>query len=160
MSAHDKLLREVEVLASSVPDTKTLMQRVSDHVHTVMPRYNSISFRLVDEAVPETLVLGPYTGSFNPQPRISFRQCLCGAAATEGKTIVVNNVAEDVRYLTGSSLVKSEIVVPIFVRGTLVGEIDIQSYFVDTFKAAEDRSFVESVAVAIAKYMEQKRKTE
>jgi len=157
MSAYGDLLREVETLARSAPDTKTLMQRISDHVHTVMPRYNSISFRLVDETVHETLVLGPYTGSFNPQPRISFQQGLCGAAATEGKTIVVNNVAEDARYLTASSLVKSEIVVPIFIRGALVGEMDIQSYFVDTFKAAEDRNFVESCVGVIAKYMEQHR---
>lgn len=129
------------------------MQRISDHVHSVMPRYNSISFRLIDEATPDILILGPYTGSFSPQPRIRFGEGLCGAAAASGKTVVVNNVTDDDRYLRASSMVKSEIVVPIFVRGQFVAEIDIQSYFVDTFKDTNDRSFVESCAGVVAKFM-------
>lgn len=130
------------------------MQRISDHVHLVMPRYNSISFRLIDEKDPGMLILGPYTGSFTPQPRIPFGKGLCGAAATTEKTVVVNNVADDSRYVRASSMVKSEIVVPILVRGKFTAAIDIQSYFADTFKDPKDRSFVESCAGVVAKFME------
>jgi L-methionine (R)-S-oxide reductase len=154
MPTHDELLRTVRDLAVAAPDTKTLMQRISDHVHSVMPRYNSISFRLVDPADAQMLILGPYTGSFTPQPRIAFGQGLCGTAAATGKTVVVNNVAEDGRYLKASSTVKSEIVAPIMVGGKFAAEIDIQSYFVDTFKDAANRSFVESCAEVVAKFME------
>jgi len=123
-----------------------------------MSRYNSISFRLLDEAEPGMLILGPYTGSFNPLDRISFGQGLCGAAASEERTIVVDDVTKDGRYLTASSIVKSEIVVPLFVGGKLFGEMDIQSYFVNTFKAPEDRQFVEACAGVVAKYVEAHRK--
>jgi L-methionine (R)-S-oxide reductase len=159
MATHDDLLRQVEQLAADASDTKTLMQRLSDHVHSVMPRYNSVSFRLIDEANPGMLILGPYTGSFTPQLRIALGQGLCGTAAITEKTVVVNNVAGDSRYLQGSSMVKSEMVVPIFVRGKFKAEIDIQSYFADTFKDSRDRSFLESCAGIVAKFMEAHSRT-
>ncbi len=154
MAKHDELLRTVRGLAVDAPDTKTLMQRIADHLHSVMPRFNSISFRLIDQADPGMLILGPYTGSFTPQLRISFGQGLCGTAAAMEETVVVNNVAEDDRYLKASFTVKSEMVAPIFVHGKFTAEIDIQSYFVDTFKDAGDTSFVEACADVVAKFME------
>jgi len=154
MSMHGDLLRQVEDLAASASDTKSLMQSIADHVHSVMPRYNSISFRLNDQANPGMLILGPYTGSFTPQLRIPLGRGLSGAAAATEKTIVVNNVANDGRYIMASSMVKSEMVVPILVRGKFAALIDIQSYFADTFKDPKDRSFVESCAGIVARFME------
>jgi L-methionine (R)-S-oxide reductase len=151
---HSGLLQQVEKLAAVASDIKKLMQSIADHMHSVMPRYNSVSFRFIDAANPGMLVLGPYTGSFTPQLRIAFGQGLCGTAAATEKTVVVNNVADDSRYLRASSMVKSEIVVPIFVRGKFTAEIDVQSYFADTFKDPESRSFVESCAHIVAKFME------
>ena len=154
MPMHDDLLQQVRTLAASASNTPSLMQSIADHVHSRMPRYNSISFRFIDPANPGMLVLGPYTGSFTPQKRIAFGQGLCGTAAATEKTVLVNNVEADGRYLRASSLVKAEIVVPIFVRGRFAGEIDIQSYFTDTFKPAEDVAFVESCAQIVGKFME------
>ncbi|HKV92649.1 MAG TPA: GAF domain-containing protein [Candidatus Angelobacter sp.] len=154
MATHDDLLQQITHLAATSADATTLMQRIADHVHSQMPRYNSISFRFIDEANPGVLVLGPYTGSFTPQKRLAFGQGLCGTAAATEKTVVVNNVEADARYLRASSMVKSEIVVPILVKGRFAALIDIQSYFVDTFKAPDDQSFVESCARIVAKFIE------
>src|SRR5258708_14517136 len=121
MTTHGSLLREIENMASSAAEPKGLMQRISDHIHAAMPRYNSISFRLVDESEPGMLLLGPYTGSFNPMDRIPLGQGLCGAAASEERTIAVDDVTKDGRYLTPSSMLKSKIVVPMFVAGKLAG---------------------------------------
>src|SRR5579864_935811 len=154
MGIHGDLLQQVKDLASKASDTKTLMQRVADHVHAVMPRYNSVSFRVVDPSNPRMMLLGPYTGSFTPQKRIPFGQGLCGTAATTQQTVVVNNVAGDDRYIQASGMVKSEMVAPIFVRGKFAAQIDIQSYFADTFKDANDHSFVESCAAVIGNFME------
>jgi L-methionine (R)-S-oxide reductase len=158
MATHSELLLQVRQLAADALDTKSLMQRIADHVHSVMPRYNSVSFRLIDEANPGMLILGPYTGSFTPQPRVAFGQGLCGTAAATEKTVVVNNVAGDSRYLQGSSMVKSEMVVPIFVQGKFAAEIDVQSYFIDTFKDPNDRSFLESCAGVVGEFMEARSK--
>src|ERR1700681_3916271 len=102
MSTHTKLLQEIEALAVAAPNAETLMQRISDHIHSVMARNNWVGFYLVDKADPRVLVLGPFVGSFSPLTRIPFEQGLCGAAAASGKTLVVNNVTGDHRYLAGS----------------------------------------------------------
>jgi GAF domain-containing protein len=154
MSMHTKLLQEIETLAAAAPNAETLMQRVSDRIHAVMARYNWVGFYLVDKAEPRVLVLGPFVGSFSPLTRIPFEQGLCGAAAAGGKTLVVNSVAGDHRYIAGSEMVKSEIVVPIFVAGKVVAEIDVESYFTDSFSSEADRNFVEACAGIVAKYLE------
>jgi L-methionine (R)-S-oxide reductase len=153
MSVHTTLLKEVEGLAAAATSPESFMQRLSDHIHAAMARYNWVGFYLVDKTDPRVLVLGPFTGSFTPVPRIPFEQGLCGAAAATGKTLVVDNVAGDHRYLAGSELVKSEIVVPIFAAGKLAGEIDVESYFTDTFRADDDRNFVEACAGVVAKFL-------
>jgi putative methionine-R-sulfoxide reductase with GAF domain len=64
----------------------------------------------------------------------------------------VQDVTKDPRYLAGSSLVKSEIVVPIYAKKKLAGELDIESYFADTFTKSE-QEFVEACASVVAKYL-------
>ncbi|HWX53329.1 MAG TPA: GAF domain-containing protein [Verrucomicrobiae bacterium] len=138
----------------SAASAETLMQRIADRIHSVMARYNCVKFFVVDKVDPGSLLLGPYTGSFSPVSRISFGQGLVGAAAASGNTVVVNNVAADPRYLSASELVKSEIVVPIFARGTLAAEISVGSYFADTFGDV-DRNFVEACGGVVGKYLEE-----
>ncbi|MGB7436999.1 MAG: GAF domain-containing protein [Candidatus Acidiferrum sp.] len=65
---------------------------------------------------------------------------------------MVQDVAKDPRYLSGSSLVKSEIVVPIFVNKKLAAELDIESYFADTFTKQEEQ-FVEGCANLVGNYL-------
>ena len=154
MPNHDDLLRQVEKLAATASDTTAFMQGVCDQLHSALPRYNSISFRLIDKTNPGKLVLGPYTGSFTPQRQIAYGQGLGGTVAATEKALVVNNVQRDTRYLQASSMVKSEIVLPIFSRGKFAALLDIQSYFADTFKDAGDVSFLESCAGAIGRFME------
>jgi putative methionine-R-sulfoxide reductase with GAF domain len=97
-------------------------------------------------------VLGPYVGSFVPLERISFGVGLCGTAAATRKTVLVNDVSADLRYLNRADLVKSEMVVPVVVRDELVAEIDVESYFVDTF-TQQEQQFVESCVVLISRFM-------
>ena len=78
---------------------------------------------------------------------------ICGAAASTGKTVVVDDVKLDPRYLACSTETKSEIVVPIFVRGRVVGELDIDSHFPAAF-AGEDRKLVEYCAALVGKQLE------
>jgi putative methionine-R-sulfoxide reductase with GAF domain len=78
---------------------------------------------------------------------------ICGAAASSGKTIVVDDVNSDSRYLACSLETKSEIVVPVFVRGKVVGELDIDSHFLAAF-GPDDRKLCEHAAATLGKFLE------
>jgi L-methionine (R)-S-oxide reductase len=95
------------------------------------------------------LVLGPYRGKPSPHTRIPLGRGICGAAATEKATIVVDDVNADPRYLACSMETKSEIVVPIMRGQDVIGEIDIDSDRKAAFTHA-DRELLERVALMIA----------
>jgi L-methionine (R)-S-oxide reductase len=156
MSKHNELLKEFGYLAQSARTADALMEAIVQRLHDTMTRYNWVGFYLLDKARPGSLVLGPHVGSFEPHESISLDKGLCGAAATTKKTVVVNDVAKDPRYLRGSELVKSEMVVPVFTRNALFGEIDINSYFANTF-TADEQQFVEACAAVVANYLEKPR---
>jgi GAF domain-containing protein len=88
-----------------------------------------------------------------PHTRIPLNQGICGAAASLGKTVVVDDVTKDTRYLACSLETKSEIVVPVFVRGQVVGELDIDSHFPGAF-GSEDRALIEYCAQLVSKRLE------
>ena len=152
---HQKLLREFEDFARTAPNANALMERISQRLHKEMTRYNWVGFYLVDSQDSNILLVGPFVGSFTPNARIPLNVGLCGAAASTGISVVVDDVSKDSRYLAGSSLVKSEIVVPIFVKKKLFGELDIESYFTSAFPRAEQQ-FVESCVKIVESYLERK----
>src|SRR6202167_2398231 len=152
MLQYDELLKEFEANERSSKGSLALMEQVAQRLHESMTRYNWVGFYLMDTSPHDALVLGPYRGSFMPTLRIPLDKGLCGAAARSGKTVAVNNVAADPRYL-GSDLVKSNIVVPIFVKKRVMAEICIESYFADTFTSSEQK-FIESCAAIVARSME------
>jgi L-methionine (R)-S-oxide reductase len=147
---HQELLQEFQKFAVTAPTARSVMERVAQRLHEEMTRYNWVGFYLVDPADPGILLLGPFVGSFTPHDRIPLDTGLCGAAATSGQVVVVNDVSTDPRYLAGSSLVNSEIVVPILVKNELAAELDINSYFAGTFTKAE-QDFVEACAAVVGK---------
>ena len=152
MSKHETLLEDFQNYSRSANASKSLMQYIADRLHEEMGRYNWVGFYLMEAPDFKALIVGPYAGSFQPTPRIPLDKGLCGAAATTGKSVVVNNVAADPRYL-GSDMVKSNLVVPIFVNKRVAAEICIESYFAETFTGEEQR-FAESCAALVGRFME------
>ena len=156
MSKHKELLEGFRQFAGTAANTAALMKHIAQQLHDQLARYNWVGFYLVDQSDPGMLVVGPYVGSFSPNERIPINKGLCGAAATTRQTVVVNDVSADPRYLSGSEIVKANLVVPIVARNELVAELDIESYFTNTFTRAE-QTFGEDIAALVGKYMEKKR---
>ena len=152
MLAHEELVQEFQKFAVTAPSATALMEHICHRIHEKMSRYNWVGFYLIDPADSNFLVVGPYFGSFTPNARIPLDTGLCGAAATTKRTVVVDDVTKDPRYLPGSSMVKSEVVVPIFAKKKLVGELDLESYFAGTFTAAE-QEFAEACAQIVGEYL-------
>jgi GAF domain-containing protein len=149
----EELLQEFQEFVRTAETVESVMKLMAQRLHETMTRYNWVGFYLVDPADAGILLVGPFVGSFTPNARIPLDTGLCGAAASSGQTVVVDDVSKDPRYLSGSPMVNSEIVVPIFVRNKLAAELDIESYFAGTFTKSE-QDFVEACAAIVGRYME------
>jgi GAF domain-containing protein len=94
------------------------------------------------------LVVGPYVGPVTPHTVIELHAGICGAAASQKETVIVDNVNDDPRFLACSLTTRSEIVVPLMDGPAVLGEIDIDSNKPGNFTAA-DREMLEAAAAVI-----------
>ena len=147
------LLSLIEQLAAGAGSLKSLQEDVVAAISQRLPYYDWIGFYMLDPNDAQTLVLGPFLGEPTPHVRIPVNQGICGAAVASGTTIVVDDVNADPRYLSCSIKTRSEIVVPIYARGIIVGEIDIDSHTPAAFTGV-DRAFLEEVACTVGRYLE------
>src|SRR5208282_159110 len=150
----DEVRKAVDRLNSEALSPDQLMDGITLLLNKEMLKYNWVGFYMLEAgASPPALVLGRYQGAMTVHTRISLHQGICGAAASSGKTVVVDDVKKDPRYLACSIETKSEIVVPVFVHGKVAGELDIDSHFLAAF-ADEDRELVEYCAQLVGKRLE------
>ena len=147
------VISELNKLASSVPNADALMNSIVSLLHEKLSRYNWVGFYLLDPNDANMLVLGAFRGAATPHTRIPLNQGICGAAASSGETVVVDDVNSDPRYLACSIETKSEIVVPVFAKGKVVGELDIDSHIPTAF-GPDDRKLCEHAAQLLGKYLE------
>src|ERR1700693_4942527 len=150
----DEVRREITELAQTLPSAQDFMRTMVKVLHERVLKYNWVGFYLLEPgANPPMLVLGAFEGAMTPHTRIPLNQGICGAAASSGQTVVVDDVSKDPRYLACSLETKSEIVVPVFVHGQVVGELDIDSHFPAAFNR-EHQDLVQHCALLVGKKME------
>ena len=153
-SKMDEVRDEVEELALAAPTAQDLMQQMVKLLHDRVLKYNWVGFYLLEPgAKPPMLVLGAFEGAMTPHTRIPLNQGICGAAASTGQTVVVDDVSKDPRYLACSLETKSEIVVPVFAHDRVVGELDIDSHFPAAF-TPEHQHLVQYCAMLVGKKLE------
>ena len=140
-------LNELREHIAQARDRGEATQLVVEALRDRFDHYDWVGIYWVDG---EELVLGPWTG---PQPtehtRIPIGTGICGAAARSGRTEIVDDVNADPRYLACFASTRSEIVVPIFAEGRVVGEIDVDGDRPAAFGRA-DSLFLEEVAALVA----------
>jgi len=114
--------------------------------------YNWVGFYIVDQKKQNELVLGPFEGEPTEHTRIRFGRGICGQAAELRKTFLVRDVSKETNYLSCSANVKSEIVVPIFKKEKVVGELDIDSNVLSPF-TKEDETFLNKISEMTSKIL-------
>ncbi len=153
-------------LAGPPSDTRTLLTRVGEALLRTRDRDERLRtvVRILSESVPkftwtgiylldgDTLILHNQRGLPTPHERIPIGQGICGLAARQRKTVVVPDVGKDPRYLACSQQTRSEIVVPIFKDGNVMGEIDVDSDRPDAF-GEDDRRLLEQTARLVGETM-------
>ena len=146
MTDHRALGEEIAREIASTRDTDAALRTAVRLLKNNLPDYTWVGIYLLEG---EHLVLGPFLGKPSPHTRIALGSGICGAAATEKSTIVVDDVNADPRYLACSIDTRSEIVVPIMRGDRVLGEIDIDSDRPAAF-GTRDRELLERLASALA----------
>lgn len=139
---YSNTLKKVRAAIEAAPDSTDAMRAAVRLLKEDVPHYTWVGIYLLDG---NELVLGPYVGKPSPHTRIPLGRGICGAAASEKATLVVDDVNADPRYLACSVETKSEIVVPILSGSDVLGEIDIDSDRPAAFGDA-DRELLKAVA--------------
>jgi GAF domain-containing protein len=146
MTDRDALLIAIRSAIAAAPNAGAAMTQAVRLLKDAMPHYTWAGIYLIDG---DELVLGPFLGKPSPHTRIPLGRGICGAAATQKATIIVDDVNADPRYLACSIETKSEIVVPIMNGAAVLGEIDIDSDRPAAFGPG-DRALLEQVAALLA----------
>jgi GAF domain-containing protein len=146
LRTHEATLTKIDSALAGEPDDTRALEEVVRALQAEMPDYTWVGIYLL---YGNELVLGPYVGKPSPHTRIPLGRGICGAAAADKATIIVDDVNADPRYLSCSLETQSEIVTPIMLDGEVLGEIDIDSDRRAAFGPA-DRELLEQIAARLA----------
>jgi len=97
----------------------------------------------------EELKLRSFAGEPTDHTIIPFGKGICGQVAVSNSNFVVPDVKAQNNYIACSIFVKAEIVIPLFVNGENIGQIDIDSHTADPF-SIDDEEFLEFVNSQVA----------
>ncbi len=139
----------VSLLSDQHNSTDEKLQNLCGFLSNSVPYYNWVGFYFANQDT-KTLHLGPYVGAATDHTVIPFGKGICGQVAESNQNFVVPDVSAQDNYIACSFTVKSEIVVPLFVNGKNIGQIDIDSHVIDPFTEA-DEWFLEFVNEEVAK---------
>ena len=139
----------IELVSDKIATRDEKLKQICELLEQNISYYNWVGFYFRN-GNKEELLLGPYVGAPTDHTVIPFGKGICGQVAVSNQNFVVPDVAAQDNYIACSFTVKSEIVVPLFVNGENIGQIDIDSNDLDPFTAADER-FLEFVNSEIAK---------
>jgi len=144
--------RVLELLQDDSKTVDDRLQGVCDILLAQVPHYDWVGFYF-NNGDQRELKLGPYAGAPTDHTIIPFGKGICGQVALSNKNFVVPDVQAQDNYIACSLTVKAEIVVPLFVKGENIGQIDIDSNTPDPF-TGEDERFLETINAKVAEILE------
>lgn len=147
----DDLKPKITVLVKESTATEDTLLNLCTLLKSEVSYYDWVGFYFKNGDKKE-LKLGPYAGAPTDHTIIPFGKGICGQVAVSNQNFVVPDVKAQDNYIACSISVKSEIVVPIFVNGKNVGQIDIDSNTLDPF-TKKDEDFLEFVCANVATLM-------
>jgi len=144
----NSLQPNIKTIISSSKTRDEKLFAICQFLNQNVPYYNWVGFYFANHET-KTLHLGPYVGAPTDHTVIPFGKGICGQVAESNQNFVVPDVQAQDNYIACSLTVKSEIVVPLFVNGKNIGQIDIDSHEIDPF-TKEDEKFLEFVNQQVA----------
>ena len=139
----------ISILSNATSTTEHKLKTLCQYLSETIPYYNWVGFYFSNHE-SKTLHLGPYFGAKTDHTIIPFGKGICGQVAESNKNFVVPDDSAQNNYIACSFTVKAEIVIPLFVNGENIGQIDIDSHTIAPFSEKDER-FLEFVNEEVAK---------
>jgi sigma-B regulation protein RsbU (phosphoserine phosphatase) len=147
------MLNEIAAELTSILDLDPLLERVGQLLRRLID-YQMFTVLLLDEK-GETLITR-YAWRFGhaqaPQRNIPIATGLVGTAVREWRMVNVPDVSKDARYLATNPETRSELIVPLFHKGRIIGVLDLEHTRVGFFNEEHERvltTLAAQVAIAI-----------
>ncbi|WP_439130325.1 GAF domain-containing protein [Polaribacter sp.] len=131
------LQEEIDKIVASSTKIDEKLQAICDFLEAEISYYDWVGFYFKN-GDKEELKLAQFTGEPTEHTIIPFGKGICGQVAVSNENFVVQDVSEQDNYISCGWKVKSEIVIPIFVNGENIGQIDIDSHTANTFSAKDE----------------------
>jgi GAF domain-containing protein len=142
------LQQDIDQIFAKKESKETTLQAICDYLESKISYYDWVGFYFKN-GNKEELKLAQYTGEETEHTIIPFGKGICGQVAVSNQNFVVQDVSEQENYISCGWKVKSEIVIPIFVEGENVGQIDIDSHTANPF-TSKDEQLLEYICKKVA----------
>ena len=146
-----QLVYGVKIAIAGLTSRQDILQKAVELIDAFSPDFNWTGVYMMRG---NRLEVGPYLGPRTEHKLIELNSGICGAAASQGQSIIVDDVNTDPRFLACSLTTRSEIVAPLMDGSTCLGEIDIDSDRPSNF-TEDDRRMLEEIAAAIVERLKQ-----
>lgn len=146
--SYNQLKTKISSLVKDSINTEKTLFKICEILRSNISHYDWVGFYFKNGSKQE-LKLGPYAGLDTEHKIIHFGKGICGQVALTNKNFVVPDVKKQNNYISCNINVKSEIVIPIFVNGKNIGQIDIDSNILNPF-SKHDEEFLEYVCAKVA----------
>jgi GAF domain-containing protein len=145
------LQSKIDAILVSKSTKAEKLQAICDYLESEISYYDWVGFYFKN-GNKEELKLAQFTGEKTEHTIIPFGKGICGQVAVSNQNFVVQDVSEQDNYISCGWKVKSEIVIPIFVDGENIGQIDIDSHTANTF-TDDDTILLEYVCKQVAEIL-------
>mgnify|MGYP000689612999 CR=1 FL=1 len=140
-----------EILANASETIENRLLNICKLLESNVDYYNWVGFYFKNGDKNE-LKLAEFAGEPTEHIIIPFGKGICGQVAISNKNFIVPDVSAQENYISCGWKVKSEIVIPIFVQGENIGQIDIDSHIVNPF-SKDDEILLEYVCEKVSEIL-------
>lgn len=139
------LLLQAQALFSDETNALANLSNASAMLNAMLPNSVFTGFYLFDG---EELILGPFQGGVSCV-HITLGKGVCGESPQTAKTLIVDDVTKHANYISCDSKAMSEIVVPMFKNGKLLGVLDLDSSLVADYDEIDQEYLEKFVGILV-----------
>ncbi|WP_442267345.1 GAF domain-containing protein [Tenacibaculum sp. ZS6-P6] len=148
----ENLKAKSEAIFNNEVTLEEKLQNICDYLKKEVSYYDWVGFYFKN-GDKEELKLAQFAGEPTEHTIIPFGKGICGQVAISNENFVVQDVSEQDNYISCGWKVKSEIVIPIFVDGENIGQIDIDSHTINPF-SKKDEELLEFICEKVSFFLQ------